>query len=143
MKAGHLLGVCAALQLICVCINVTSPLLYLMIPLAVFATFFLAAAVFYKWKRGVEIFIALSIANIVVILVLFSKVLADKTVHARTYEFSCYCIELFAGALSIFVAVWVLYHTDYTPVEPEKQPLMERISRTFSGNTNRTPGSSP
>ena len=142
MKAGHLLGFCGAIQLIFICINITSPMLYLMVPLAVFATLFLAAAVFFKWKRGVEVFIGLSIANIVVILIPFCKVLVDQTVKDRTYEFSCYCFELFAESLSVLVAVWVLYHTDYNAVAPEQKPLMERISRTFSSSVTRTPSTS-
>ena len=139
MKAGHLLGFCAGFQLVSICINITSPLLYLMVPFSVFATLFLAAAVFFKWKRGVEVFIALSIANVVVVLVMFCKILVDNSVQARAYEFSCYCVELTAETFSILLGVWVLYHTDYAAVEPEQKPFMERISRTFSLSTNRTP----
>ena len=65
MKAGHLLGVCAAFQLLTVCLNITSLWVLLFIPLSVAAAVCLAVAVNYKWKRGVEIYIVLSIALII------------------------------------------------------------------------------
>jgi hypothetical protein len=142
MKAGHLLGICAAFQLVVVCINIFSPLIYLMVPLSVSACIFLAAAVYFKWKRGVEAFIGLSIAIIVVVLIPFCKILVDQSVKAKAYEFSCYCLELFAEGAAVVVAVWVLYHTDYSAPPPEQKPLMERLSRTLSGGITRTSTSS-
>ncbi len=136
-----MLGVCAAFQLITVCLNITSLWVLLMIPLSVAATVCLAVAVNYKWKRGVEIFIVLSIILIIVAIIPFSKILANHSVKAREYEFASACLVIISSIFAVFVAVWVLYHTDYTNVEPEQKPLLERMSATFRNSFSpSTPG---
>ena len=141
MKAGHLLGVCAAFQLLTVCLNITSLWVLLFIPLSVAAAVCLAVAVYYKWKRGVEIYIVLSIALVIVAIIPFSKILADHTVKARAYEFSSYCLVIISSSFSVLVSVWVLYHTDYTTAEPEQKPLLERMSASFRNSFSpSTPG---
>mmetsp|Transcript_11824 Transcript_11824/g.25375 ORF Transcript_11824/g.25375 Transcript_11824/m.25375 type:complete len:144 (-) Transcript_11824:160-591(-) len=140
MKAGHLLGVCAAFQLLTVCLNITSLWVLLFIPLSVAAAVCLAVAVYYKWKRGVEIYIVLSIVLIIVAIIPFSRILADHTVQARAYEFSSYCLVIISGSFSVLVSVWVLYHTDYTTAESEQKPLLERMSASFRNSFSPSPG---
>jgi hypothetical protein len=135
MKAGHVLGVCGMLQLITVCMNIYSPVLYVLLALIVIALVFLALAVYFKWKRGIEVYIVFTAAALITALVPFCKVLAENETSKKAYEFSCYCVEIFVNVLSLILAAWVLYHTDN--IEEEETPFIKRVSSSLSPGLSR------
>lgn len=54
------------------------------------------------------------------------SVLVHRTAGQKWHDVMWYCIGMVVDAACIFVAGWVLYHTDYLPKE-ERKSLLNRV----------------
>mmetsp|Transcript_23757 Transcript_23757/g.64004 ORF Transcript_23757/g.64004 Transcript_23757/m.64004 type:complete len:137 (-) Transcript_23757:112-522(-) len=131
MKAGNLLTACAAIQFLLIVINVFSVVYAVMLVVSLLGSGALVVSIWFKWRRGVELFIFVTLSLFLIALIPFCMILADNTVSSRAYEFTCYCLEITVELLSLIVAVWILYQVDNIVQDEEQKPMLQKVKESL------------
>jgi len=131
MQARTILAGCALASFLACVLNYMSPVFLVLVPISLIATIAVLVSIYYKWKRGIEIFIFLSVTLFVIELVVFIVVLATRAEILRFYEMLMYLVGMLVCTASTATAIWVLNQTDYQRAGAERKSLISR----FSGNT--------
>lgn len=125
VSARTILGALGFVQLFAVVMNFWSPMLWYMLPIALFATLILWISIYYNWKRGVELSIFLSGVLFIMAACPLLSVIIHKKAAEKWHDVMWYSIEILAELLCIAGSIWVLYHTDYAQ-KPEKKGLLDK-----------------
>mmetsp|Transcript_18789 Transcript_18789/g.36554 ORF Transcript_18789/g.36554 Transcript_18789/m.36554 type:complete len:146 (-) Transcript_18789:120-557(-) len=134
MQARHLLTLLAVLQLVSVCMNWFSSILLLMLPVSLLAVATVFIAIYYKWKRGLELFIFLCLILSIMMLVPFTAIFVNGTQGEKWLDVTWYVLGMLINALCVVAAWWVLYQTDYSaPDVKERKSLLGRMGSDLGG----------
>ena len=142
-SARSVLAALGVLQLLAVACNFWSPLLAYMLPVALLASAILWISIYYNWKRGVELFIFLSAVLFIMALCPFLSVLIHRRAAERGHDVLWYSIEMVVESTCIATSIWVLYHTDYSPVSARPPLLRTLQSQAVSAQGMTLSGTPP
>ena len=142
-SARSVLAALGVLQLLAVACNFWSPLLAYMLPVALLASAILWISIYYNWKRGVELFIFLSAVLFIMALCPFLSVLIHRRAAERWHDVLWYSIEMVVESTCIATSIWVLYHTDYSPVSARPPLLRTLQSQAVSAQGMTLSGTPP